>query len=353
MGVGKESDILLVTSPAPDGSNSQVQTVLKIHRLGRLSFRSVANNRAYLGKRSHTSWQYLSRLSAQREYSAMRVLYDAGLNVPRPIAQNRHAIVMSLVPGMPLRAVPLSAFGDNRGEQERRVSALYADIIETVLAFAERGIIHGDMNEFNVMLEGLQVEQAPLNEANEETYEETTALEEYQAGVTDGENSWPVDNEHEDDQAEKDDTQNDLHIVPHIIDFPQVTSMSHPQAAEYFRRDIYGIKAFFRKRYHFESEVTGPTFEDAVARLDNALIRSVQRLDIQMEAAGFNKKAAAQLAGYYSSGPEGLVEGEVDLTVGDELVYDDQKGSSKSNSNIGKLSLKRSERTKASAGWAI
>jgi RIO kinase 2 len=34
---------------------------LKLHRLGRTSFRAVKSKRDYLGRRSHFSWLYLSR----------------------------------------------------------------------------------------------------------------------------------------------------------------------------------------------------------------------------------------------------------------------------------------------------
>ncbi len=34
---------------------------LKLHRLGRTSFRAVKNQRDYLGKRTQYSWLYLSR----------------------------------------------------------------------------------------------------------------------------------------------------------------------------------------------------------------------------------------------------------------------------------------------------
>lgn len=37
---------------------------LKLHRLGRTSFRAVKSKRDYLGKRSSFSWLYLSRLAA-------------------------------------------------------------------------------------------------------------------------------------------------------------------------------------------------------------------------------------------------------------------------------------------------
>ena len=50
IGVGKESDIYIVANP--DG----VQLALKLHRLGRNSFRTIKKNRDYFKGRKHTSW---------------------------------------------------------------------------------------------------------------------------------------------------------------------------------------------------------------------------------------------------------------------------------------------------------
>lgn len=47
--------------------------VLKIHRLGRISFRNVKQTRDYLKNRKCSNWLYLSRLSALKEYSFMQV----------------------------------------------------------------------------------------------------------------------------------------------------------------------------------------------------------------------------------------------------------------------------------------
>ncbi|KIY91481.1 RIO kinase 2 [Monoraphidium neglectum] len=58
IGVGKESDIFEVLSE--DGEI----LALKLHRLGRTSFRAVKSKRDYLGKRNSFSWLYLSRLAA-------------------------------------------------------------------------------------------------------------------------------------------------------------------------------------------------------------------------------------------------------------------------------------------------
>lgn len=55
VGVGKEADVFEALGPEGE------PLILKVHRLGRTSFRDVASKRDYLGKRSSYSWLYLSR----------------------------------------------------------------------------------------------------------------------------------------------------------------------------------------------------------------------------------------------------------------------------------------------------
>jgi uncharacterized membrane protein YgcG len=49
------------------------QFALKLHRLGRTSFRKLKEKRDYHRHRRNTSWIYLSRLSAMKEYAYMKV----------------------------------------------------------------------------------------------------------------------------------------------------------------------------------------------------------------------------------------------------------------------------------------
>lgn len=69
---GSFSDIYLVSAGAPDYENR----ILKIHRLGRISFRAVKEKRDYTNKnanRQNFSWMFLSRLAAAKEYQFMQV----------------------------------------------------------------------------------------------------------------------------------------------------------------------------------------------------------------------------------------------------------------------------------------
>lgn len=48
---------------------------MKLHRLGRVSFRAVKSKRDYLKHRSSFNWLYLSRLAALKEFAFMKVLF--------------------------------------------------------------------------------------------------------------------------------------------------------------------------------------------------------------------------------------------------------------------------------------
>ncbi|XP_053725822.1 serine/threonine-protein kinase RIO2 isoform X1 [Synchiropus splendidus] len=189
MGVGKESDIYIVAGPNGE------QYALKLHRLGRTSFRNLKNKRDYHKHRNNMSWLYLSRLSAMKEFAYMKALYDRGFPVPKPVDYNRHAVVMELINGYPLCQV----------HELQDPPALYSEFMDLIVKLANHGLIHGDFNEFNLML---------------------------------------------DDQD---------HIT--MIDFPQMVSTSHINAEWYFDRDVKCIRDFFAKRFNYESELF-PTFKD-------------------------------------------------------------------------------------------
>jgi RIO kinase 2 len=70
IGVGKESDIYKCT----DEKGQYV--VLKLARLGRVSFKTIKNNRDYLQYRTNYNWLYLSRLASIKEFSFMSILYE-------------------------------------------------------------------------------------------------------------------------------------------------------------------------------------------------------------------------------------------------------------------------------------
>ena len=194
IGTGKESNIYVV------GDQEGRQTCLKLHRLGRTCFRKVREKRDYHKNRKNMNWLYLSRISATKEFAYMKALKDRGFPVPTPIDFNRHCIIMDLVQGFPLQNV---AEVDDPAD-------LYDKLMNLLLKFAGHGVIHGDFNEFNIML---------------------------------------------DDDGK-----------PVIIDFPQMVSTAHPDAKMFFERDVNCIRDFFKRRFEYESELA-PCFDD-ICRVD-------------------------------------------------------------------------------------
>ena len=134
LGVGKESDVYEVRSYKP--------LDLKYHREGYTNFREVMKERDYTSDRDHVSWQYTARKAAEREYDALESLYP-DVSVPRPVEQNRHAIVMEKIAARELSRTKL--------ESEQVVPILDLILAEMATAYDE-GYVHADMSEYNVFV---------------------------------------------------------------------------------------------------------------------------------------------------------------------------------------------------------
>lgn len=144
MGVGKESNIYRV---ANEESDDDIELCLKMHRLGRTCFRNIKNKRDYIPnnrKSKSINWLILSKWSAQKEYRYMKALYKAKFPIPKPVKHDRHCVVMELITGTTLKYV--------HGLYLRTVEQLYDELMFWIVRLATHGCIHGDFNEFNIML---------------------------------------------------------------------------------------------------------------------------------------------------------------------------------------------------------
>lgn len=198
IGVGKESDVFICESP-----DQQKHYAIKFHRLGRVCFRKVSQKRDFYTKsKNKTSWIYLSRLAAQREFQFLKLMHSKGMPVPEPIDANRHVVVMELIDGRILNQYAMESFEPEK--RDSQVAALYKNLMDLLLRFAnELRLIHGDFNEFNILIRN---------------------------------------------NLEKNE------LEPVIIDFPQMIPVDHELAPEQFERDVDCIVDFFNKRFHFESD---------------------------------------------------------------------------------------------------
>jgi RIO kinase 2 len=131
IGVGKESEIYEVLGFGV--------IALKFHKIGQRSFQTVRINREYIPEKTHYPWIFASAKSAEREYEALRTL-NGKINVPVPIDINRHAIVMSVVPGKNLHRCKLE-----------NPDVIWQDILSQIKSAYDAGFIHGDLSEYNIM----------------------------------------------------------------------------------------------------------------------------------------------------------------------------------------------------------
>lgn len=194
----------------------------------------------------------MSRLSALKEFAFMKVLKENGFRVPEPVAQSRHTVVMELIDAFPLRQI----------QDVPNPAGLYGELIDIVLRLASFGLIHGDFNEFNILI---REEETPA-------VEKAKNIETEKPGFKPG-----------------------IKLTPVIIDFPQMVSIDHTNAEMYFNRDIMCIKRFFERRFNFVSDEPGPFLSDArkFTRGPN-----IKRLDVEVEASGFSKKMTKELEKY-------------------------------------------------------
>jgi RIO kinase 2 len=112
-------------------------------------------------------------------------------------------------------------------------AALYSTLMQLILRLASQGLIHGDYNEFNILV--------------------------YEDGR------------------------------PILIDFPQMVSIDHPNAREYFERDVECIKTFFARKFRFEADDV-PRWED---------VERTGKLDFEVEASGYGGKLAEEMEWFH------------------------------------------------------
>jgi len=200
IGKGKESDVYLGT-----GGPKSSTVVVKIHRLGRVSFTKAREKRDYYSGDRPSSWMFISKLAAQKEYNHLRALHGRDFPVPQPIDSNRHIVVMEYKPYSLL----------NHVQTLNKPKRTFVEIVNLVNRFLANGIVHCDLNEFNLLI-------------NVDTGELT------------------------------------------VIDFPQIISAKHPDARFMVERDLECVRRFFQKRFKKSYNVTAdfsllPTNDDKIS----------------------------------------------------------------------------------------
>ncbi|MCU0632299.1 MAG: serine/threonine protein phosphatase [Methanolinea sp.] len=159
---------------------------LKFHHVGQRSFQSVRLSREYLPEEGHCPWIFASRFSAEREHTALKKLYPR-VRVPLPIDRNRNVVAMEFIHGVNM----------HRCHLQDPAFTMEAILTSVSLAYT-LGVIHADLSEYNVMIDGDEVV---------------------------------------------------------LIDWPQWIAPDHPNAGEILARDVGNILRYFKRKYKIERDL--------------------------------------------------------------------------------------------------
>jgi len=322
IGTGKESDVYIALAMDKENETTK-QVVLKFHRLGRTSFRNIKKKRDYFQinntavqrkkgggvtsrNKQYDNWLFLSRVSAVKEYAFMKALYDVNYPTPVPLGHNRHVVVMSLVRGMPLYQIHAHRVSAEQSE------SIFSQTMILAKRLAEHGLVHCDLNEFNLMVDmsgGVQ------DEVCEDYYVRHSGMESVVPGALsahvpvvgmdmDGTGELIV----EEPPPPKRLLENgDPYPTVTLIDFPQMVSTSHPNAKEFYERDCMSLQRFFECKLKCVPtngwDDMMPQWGDVIVEGDVCIANKVQtRLDEQLQASGYSEEDAARdMQLYYHS----------------------------------------------------
>jgi len=339
IGVGKESDVYIAANPQGK------QLVLKIHRLGRTSFRDVKKKRDYFQinsvgkahKDQPNSWLFLSRISAMKEYTFMKALYEVGYPTPKPITHSRHIVAMGLIRGIPLYQLHRNKVTADQAE------SIFEQAMDICKQLARNGLVHCDLNEFNLIVDLSGGTQNTTKEGDDEDAGEFYARHSGSSVTvaTKGQLTVPFGVQHVGKQMDgtgemvTEEPPTPKQLMPNgvdarpvvtLIDFPQMVSVRHPNAKELWERDINCLKRFFSTKLRCimneeDWEHLVPVWEDLIANVDedeiyigaeedddqdgeksvlsissNSCLASKKqlRLDKELQASGFSKDDAAR-----------------------------------------------------------
>lgn len=170
IGIGKESDIFY-------GEYKGAKVAIKVHRLGRTSFRRVEERNL----KDTKSWFAMNCESCKREAELLHKF--CLLDVPQLLDVERHMLVMKLLNYAPLYQMKVE-----------NPAIISTKIFEFIKKLWDCGYVHGDLNEFNIMVRKDRIK---------------------------------------------------------VLDFPQCVAKTDPKALAYLKRDIECVHNFFMRKNRF------------------------------------------------------------------------------------------------------
>ncbi|HZW85505.1 MAG TPA: RIO1 family regulatory kinase/ATPase, partial [Nitrososphaerales archaeon] len=138
---GKESDVYEVLTE--EGS----VYALKFYKIGRTSFTRVRKSRR-IEESEIKSWMAANYEAAKREYAALRRLAGLSPAFPAPVGYSRSTVLLQQVSGVRL---------SQRPELQDPLESFTKVVDAMRLAYTKAGIVNGDLSEYNILTDGVDV----------------------------------------------------------------------------------------------------------------------------------------------------------------------------------------------------
>lgn len=138
---GKESDVYEVLT------EEGTVYALKFYKIGRTSFTRVRKTRR-IEESEIKSWMASNYEAAKREYIALRRLAGISPAFPGVVGYSRSTVLLQQVSGVRLSQRP--ELQDPEGSFTKVVEAMR-------LAYTKAGIVNGDLSEYNILTDGLEI----------------------------------------------------------------------------------------------------------------------------------------------------------------------------------------------------
>jgi RIO kinase 2 len=203
----------------------------------------------------------------------MKALYNVGYPTPEPVGHNRHVVVMSLVRGVPLYQV------SSRHLSSDQAASIFRQASNLALRLARHGLVHCDLNEFNLLVDLSGIQQKSLSEEHDPYVRHSgmSVAAESTPGMLSARGIWEPKHlkqfqpdHHPDDTGSNNDEEppqplelldnGEAKPIVTLIDFPQMVSTQHANAKDLYERDTACLYKFFTHKLQFhipESEREG------------------------------------------------------------------------------------------------
>ncbi|NAT10085.1 serine/threonine protein kinase [ANME-1 cluster archaeon AG-394-G06] len=140
---------------------------------------------------------------ARKELKNLKRAFDAGVEVPKPIAVDKNVLIMEFIGRDGVAAPRLRDVPEDILKTDFELEELFLRIISYIRIMYEKGrMVHADLSEFNILMKGY---------------------------------------------VEREFEGADVEIEPVIIDMGQATLLQHPNADAFLLRDVRNIVTFFNK----------------------------------------------------------------------------------------------------------